>query len=113
MTQYFIHVESTLGPGSGCVPPSYLERVSAICDYSANQDDELSFHKGSIIYVLKKYGDGWWEGVLDGVTGQFPGNYVNTIPTGHGRNQPMYERHVTKSGRNRVNPRALASKSSN
>ena len=28
---------------------------------------------------------------------------LNPIPTGHGRNQPIYERHVTKSGRNRVN----------
>ena len=27
---------------------------------------------------------------------------VNPIPTGHGQNQPIYERHVTKSGRNRV-----------
>ena len=27
---------------------------------------------------------------------------VNPIPTSHGRNQPIYERHVTKSGRNRV-----------
>ena len=26
----------------------------------------------------------------------------NPIPTGHGQNQPIYERHVTKSGRNRV-----------
>ena len=29
-------------------------------------------------------------------------NHVNPIPTGQGRNQPLYERHVTKSGRNRV-----------
>ena len=28
--------------------------------------------------------------------------YVNPIPTSQGRNQPLYERHVTKSGRNRV-----------
>ena len=27
---------------------------------------------------------------------------LNPIPTGQGRNQPLYERHVTKSGRNRV-----------
>ena len=27
---------------------------------------------------------------------------VNPIPTGHGRNQLIYERHMTKSGRNRV-----------
>ena len=26
----------------------------------------------------------------------------NPIPTDHRRNQPIYERHVTKSGRNRV-----------
>jgi hypothetical protein len=25
----------------------------------------------------------------------------NPIPTGQGRNQPLYERHMTKSGRNR------------
>ena len=29
-------------------------------------------------------------------------NYFNPIPTGQGRNQPLYERHLTKSGRNRV-----------
>ena len=28
--------------------------------------------------------------------------FLNPIPTSHGRNQPLYERHVTKSGRNRV-----------
>ena len=27
---------------------------------------------------------------------------VNPIPTGQGRNRSLYERHVTKSGRNRV-----------
>ena len=27
---------------------------------------------------------------------------LNPIPTREGRNQPLYERHVTKSGRNRV-----------
>ena len=28
--------------------------------------------------------------------------FVNPIPTSQGQNQPLYERHVTKSGRNRV-----------
>ena len=28
---------------------------------------------------------------------------LNPIPTSQGRNQPLYERHVTKGGRNRVN----------
>lgn len=60
----------------GWVPKNYIERVTAIYDYSADKDDELSFQEGSIIYVLKKNDDGWWEGVMDGVTGLFPGNYV-------------------------------------
>ena len=34
--------------------------------------------------------------------GSAPRKLVNPIPTGQGRNQPLYERHVTKSGRNRV-----------
>lgn len=58
------------------VPKNYIDRVTAIYDYSADKDDELTFNEGSTIYVLKKNDDGWWEGVMDGVTGLFPGNYV-------------------------------------
>lgn len=50
--------------------------VVAIYDYYADKDDELSFQESSVLYVLKKNDDGWWEGVMDGVTGLFPGNYV-------------------------------------
>ena len=60
----------------GWVPKNYIERVSAIYDYNADKEDELSFSEGSTIYVLKKNDDGWWEGVMDGITGLFPGNYV-------------------------------------
>lgn len=48
----------------------------AIYDYYADKEDELSFQESAVIYVLKKNDDGWWEGVMDGVTGLFPGNYV-------------------------------------
>ncbi len=58
------------------VPKNFIERVTAIYDYSADKEDELSFSEGSTIYVLKKNDDGWWEGVMNGVTGLFPGNYV-------------------------------------
>lgn len=50
--------------------------VIAIYDYYADKDDELSFQENAVIYVLKKNDDGWWEGVMDGITGLFPGNYV-------------------------------------
>ena len=59
------------------VPNQYLEKVIAIYDYDADKADELSFLENSVIYVLKKNDDGWYEGVCNGVTGLFPGNYVD------------------------------------
>ncbi|KAK2726453.1 hypothetical protein QYM36_000784, partial [Artemia franciscana] len=60
----------------GWVPKNYIEKVVAVYDYVADKEDELSFQENSVIYVLKKNDDGWWEGVMDGITGLFPGNYV-------------------------------------
>ncbi|XP_078272175.1 abl interactor 1a isoform X7 [Rhinoraja longicauda] len=60
-------------------PKTYIEKVVAIYDYSKDKEDELSFMEGSIIYVIKKNDDGWYEGVINGVTGLFPGNYVEPI----------------------------------
>lgn len=60
---------------------SYLvfSLVVAIYDYTKDKEDELSFQEGAIIYVIKKNDDGWYEGVMNGVTGLFPGNYVESI----------------------------------
>ncbi|XP_035271414.1 abl interactor 1-like isoform X6 [Anguilla anguilla] len=60
-------------------PKTYTEKVVAIYDYSKDKDDELSFMEGAIIYIIKKNDDGWFEGVCNGVTGLFPGNYVESI----------------------------------
>ncbi|XP_026148345.1 abl interactor 1a isoform X12 [Mastacembelus armatus] len=60
-------------------PKNYIEKVVAIYDYTKDKDDELSFMEGAIIYVVKKNDDGWFEGVCNGVTGLFPGNYVESI----------------------------------
>uniref|UniRef100_A0A6Q2YP91 Abl interactor 2 n=1 Tax=Esox lucius TaxID=8010 RepID=A0A6Q2YP91_ESOLU len=60
-------------------PRTYLEKVVAIYDYTADKDDELSFNEGGIIYVIKKNDDGWYEGTMSGTTGLFPGNYVESI----------------------------------
>ncbi|KAK9504088.1 hypothetical protein O3M35_010508 [Rhynocoris fuscipes] len=56
----------------GWVPKNYIEKVVAIYDYYADKEDELSFQESAVIYVLKKNDDGWWEGVMDGITGLFP-----------------------------------------
>ncbi|GAB0092446.1 ABL interactor 2 [Sergentomyia squamirostris] len=45
----------------GWVPKNYIEKVVAIYDYYADKDDELSFQESSVLYVLKKNDDGWWE----------------------------------------------------
>uniref|UniRef100_A0A7N6AT36 Abl-interactor 2a n=1 Tax=Anabas testudineus TaxID=64144 RepID=A0A7N6AT36_ANATE len=60
-------------------PRTYLEKVVAIYDYTADKEDELSFQEGAIIYVIKKNEDGWFEGVMNATTGLFPGNYVESI----------------------------------
>ncbi|XP_013772720.1 abl interactor 2-like isoform X1 [Limulus polyphemus] len=57
-------------------PKTYIEKVIAIYDYMADKDDELSFTENALIYVIKKNDDGWYEGICDGITGLFPGNYV-------------------------------------
>ncbi|XP_023679212.1 abl interactor 1a isoform X7 [Paramormyrops kingsleyae] len=60
-------------------PKNYIEKVVAVYDYSKDKDDELSFMEGAVIYLIKKNDDGWYEGVCNGVTGLFPGNYVESI----------------------------------
>lgn len=67
------------GPNPPAVPPHYLEKVIAVYDYTADKEDELSFSENAVIYVIKKNDDGWWEGVMNGVTGLFPGNYVEPL----------------------------------
>ena len=57
--------------------------VKAIYDYTKDRDDELTFLTGEIIYIVKKNDDGWYEGVMNGVNGLFPGNYVETVSPGN------------------------------
>ncbi|XP_048102934.1 ABI family, member 3a isoform X1 [Alosa alosa] len=58
------------------VPANYLEKVVALYSYEAGNAGDLAFKEGDIIYVVSKNEDGWCEGVLNGVQGYFPGNYV-------------------------------------
>ena len=53
--------------------------VEALYDYTKDKEDELSFVTGTVIYVVKKNDNGWFEGVTNGITGLFPGNYVEVI----------------------------------
>ncbi|CAM1154794.1 ABI2 (predicted) [Pycnogonum litorale] len=76
MPEQTIVGHDSVNAGAELIPKNYIEKVVAIYDYVADKDDELSFPENSVIYVLKKNDDGWYEGVLGGITGLFPGNYV-------------------------------------
>ena len=56
---------------------SIIFSVVAVYDYQAQEDDELTFFENSVIYVTKKRGSGWWEGMLNGQTGLFPQSYTD------------------------------------
>ncbi|NXS60056.1 ABI3 protein, partial [Brachypteracias leptosomus] len=59
------------------VPENYLEKVVAIYPYTRQKDNELSFQPGALLFVTRRYSDGWCEGVMgEEEVGFFPGNYV-------------------------------------
>ncbi|NXI40454.1 ABI3 protein, partial [Galbula dea] len=58
------------------VPENYLEKVVAIYPYTQQKDNELSFQPGALLFVTRRYSDGWCEGVMGEEAGFFPGNYV-------------------------------------
>ncbi|XP_031456663.1 ABI gene family member 3 [Phasianus colchicus] len=59
-----------------CAPQSYLDKVLTLYPYTRQKDNELSFEPGAVIYVTRRYSDGWCEGIMGEEAGFFPGNYV-------------------------------------
>ncbi|NXP16642.1 ABI3 protein, partial [Scytalopus superciliaris] len=57
-------------------PENYLEKVVALYPYTRQKDNELSFQPGALLFVTRRYSDGWCEGVMGEEVGFFPGNYV-------------------------------------
>ncbi|XP_042330028.1 ABI gene family member 3 isoform X3 [Sceloporus undulatus] len=60
-------------------PETYMEKVVTLYPYTQQKENELSFEEGTIIYVTRKYSDGWCEGVVSDAAGLFPGNYVEPL----------------------------------
>ncbi|KAJ1136210.1 hypothetical protein NDU88_002627 [Pleurodeles waltl] len=60
------------------VPNTYMEKVVALYSYTQQKEDEISFSEGTVIYVTAKDADGWYQGVANGFSGYFPGNYVGS-----------------------------------
>lgn len=90
-------VTASLGGQTGLVPAAYLHdgtsevlpvqasdndypKAQALYDFDAQSELELSIRVGDIIDVTdQNVADGWWEGSLNGQTGQFPANYVQLV----------------------------------
>ncbi|KAI0394635.1 BAR domain-containing protein [Xylariaceae sp. FL0594] len=55
-----------------------VETVTALYDYSAQAEGDLSFRAGDVIEIVSRTQNEneWWTGRIHGRTGQFPGNYV-------------------------------------
>lgn len=56
------------------------ETVTALYDYAATQEGDLSFKQGDVIEIISRTQNPneWWTGKVNGRQGQFPGNYVQT-----------------------------------
>ncbi|KFH45260.1 Reduced viability upon starvation protein-like protein [Hapsidospora chrysogenum ATCC 11550] len=54
------------------------ETVTALYDFAAQADGDLSFSAGDVIEIVQRTQNEneWWTGKLRGKQGQFPGNYV-------------------------------------
>ncbi|KAI3326412.1 reduced viability upon starvation protein-like protein [Xylariaceae sp. AK1471] len=55
-----------------------VESVTALYDYSAQAEGDLSFRAGDVIEIVSRTQNEneWWIGKIHGRQGQFPGNYV-------------------------------------
>ncbi|XP_060111997.1 ABI gene family member 3 isoform X2 [Heteronotia binoei] len=60
-------------------PDTYLEKVVTLYPYTRQNENELSFEEGAVLYVTRRYSDGWCQGVSSDAEGLFPGNYVEPL----------------------------------
>ena len=60
------------------IPSHHYQFVTALYDFSGQNDGDLVFREGDKIKVLKKTEstEDWWQGELKGIKGMFPANYV-------------------------------------
>uniref|UniRef100_A0A3B4ZVL9 LIM and SH3 domain protein 1 n=1 Tax=Stegastes partitus TaxID=144197 RepID=A0A3B4ZVL9_9TELE len=68
-------------PAAAAPPPSAGKRYRAVYDYSAADEDEVSFVDGDLIVDVQQIDEGWMYGRVDrtGQQGMLPANYVEAI----------------------------------
>ena len=62
-----------------CVNAADVEQYYSVDNYTAEEEDEISFKKGVVVDVLKKSLDGWWVVKLDSVVGLAPATFLKKV----------------------------------
>jgi amphiphysin len=74
---------ATMGAMGAALPKTAQSKkyVIALYDFDAQAEGDLSFRRDDKIEVVEKTENqnDWWTGTINGMTGQFPGNYVAEI----------------------------------
>ena len=52
------------------------QKYHSVCDYEAEEDDEISFPEGAVIDVMQKRLDGWWIVEYKDRTGLAPSTFL-------------------------------------
>ena len=82
------YVEIQQSSISAEVPPSPHQQqprepanqsATALYDYDAAEPNEISFTTGEVISDIVFVSEDWWQGTIHGISGLFPGNYVELI----------------------------------
>ncbi|XP_068766633.1 mitogen-activated protein kinase kinase kinase 10 [Struthio camelus] len=83
-------------PEEGWSPRKGNPFWTAVFDYEAAAEEELTLRRGDVVEVLSKdstvSGDeGWWTGKVQGKVGVFPSNYVSSEPAAVGPPEVSFE----------------------
>ncbi|KAL4228957.1 class I-like SAM-binding methyltransferase superfamily [Mactra antiquata] len=54
------------------------EIITALCDFTGEGEEQLSFSKGDHIKILQKTTESWWWAEINGKHGYVPANYVSS-----------------------------------
>ena len=71
--------KSSLASSTSSIGPPSANYALALYSYTADNSDELTFYKGSVIAILSKEDSDWWKGDLNGQIGLVPANYVQEL----------------------------------
>ena len=70
---------SNLSASSSSLTQLSSNYALALYSYTADNTDEMTFYKGSVIAILNKDDPDWWKGEMNGQTGLVPANYVQEL----------------------------------